>query len=388
MNLLIHMGDSYPNETPAAKRMRAFSDVLTAKGHRVVVLAPCNDAASNHADNVLVCPTVKIKKKTTLMRTLNQLSFAISSVFVAARAGKADVVLTTAPPALIGIAGWFIAKCKRAKLVYDVRDIWPDVAWEMGSFGKDSMYSKVFAFVRDFMLRRSDLVTAVSPGKVEKLKKYNPNARVAFITNGLDETFLNNTYRPEIAKEHGMGNGFHCVYIGNLGWAQGLTQMMHLAERSKAADMGAQFILFGTGVDETSLRQYATEHELTNVTFAGRLPNADMYTVLRSAQLSFVSLVNESLKDSVPTKMFEALGVGCPVLLAAVGDAADILEECKLGIAVPPNDSEALWNAFVQIYENQEQFKRYTEHAKNVVINKYSRQNAALLLEQELLSIL
>lgn len=388
MNILIHMGDSFPNETPAAKRMRAFYDVLEERGHRVVVMAPRNDSNVPIKYDVVYCPTIKMKKKTTLMRMLNQLSFACSSILLARKCGKTDVVLTTSPPALIGPAGWLIAKIKRAKLVYDVRDIWPDVAWEMGSFGEDSLYSRVFAFVRDFMLKHADLVTAVSPGKVEKLKGYHPKSDVAFVTNGLDEAFLKNELEQTVAEKYGMCNGFNCVYIGNLGWAQGLMQLMGLAEKAKNAGLDARFLLFGSGVEEDVLKEYVSAYNLDNVVFPGRLPNAQMYTVLKSAQMSFVSLVNENLKDSVPTKMFEALGVGCPVLLAAVGDAADILEECKLGIAVKPNDNDALWSAFLKLYYNLDDFLCNKKYAQAIMTQKYSRQRAALVLEQEMLKMI
>lgn len=387
MNILIHMGDSYPDESPAAKRMRAFYDVLTAHGHHVTVMAPAYDGSASGKD-VVYCPTIQMKKKTTAMRMLNQLSFAFSSVLRAGKAGKADVVLTTSPPVLISMAGWLIAKMKRAKLVYDVRDIWPDVALEMGSFSADSFYSKVFAFIRDFMLKHADLVTAVSPGKVEKLKKYAPGADIAFVTNGLDERFLENEFHPRTAEQHGLTEGFNCVYIGNLGWAQGLMQLMHLAQRAKASGIPARFVLFGSGVEEESLREYAREQGLDNVVFAGRLPNAQMYTVLKAAQLSFVSLVNENLKDSVPTKMFEALGVGCPVLLAAVGDAADILSASRLGAAVRPNDDEALWDAFCGLYGNMDAVVQNREHARRMILGHYSRQQAAVVLERHLKRII
>lgn len=383
MNILIHMGDSYPDESPASKRMRAFYDVLTAHGHHVTVMAPAYDRTSDGKD-IVYCPTIKMKKKTTAMRMLNQLSFAFSSVLCAGKAGRADVVLTTSPPVLISMAGWIIAKMKGAQLVYDVRDIWPDVALEMGSFSADSFYCKVFSFIRDFMLKHSDLVTAVSPGKVEKLRKYAPNAEVAFVTNGLDERFLENVYHPQIAEKYGLTEGFNCVYVGNLGWAQGLIQLMHLAERAKANHVPARFVLFGSGVEEKSLRSYAQEQGLDNVVFAGRLPNAEMYTVLSTAQLSFVSLVNENLKDSVPTKMFEALGVGCPVLLSAVGDSAEILNASRLGVAVHPNDEEALWDAFYDLYCNIDKYLQNRSHARYMILTQYSRQQAAVVLEEYL----
>lgn len=388
MRIFIHMGDSYPNEGPAAKRMKVFSQTLTEHGHKVIVLAPHNDSKDNKPENVYHCPTVKLKKKTLLRRMLNQVVFSITSIFVSLFAGPADVVLTTSPPALIGISGWIIAKIKRAKLVYDVRDIWPDVAWEMGRLRRDGFVSKVFQWVRDFMLKHADLVTTVSPGKIEKLRSYAPQAKISFITNGLDEQFLNNIILENIAEDFNLKTSFSCVYMGNLGWAQGLTQLLDIAQRAKEEKLSAKFYLFGSGVEENLLRSFAEEHELDNVVFAGRLPNQAMYTVLRNADMSFVSLVNENLKDSVPTKLFEALGVGCPVLLASVGDAADILNECRLGIAVRPNDSEALWNAFKEMYEHHDEYVLNREYAKNIVLAKYSRQKAAELLEGELLEIL
>ena len=143
-------------------------------------------------------------------------------------------------------------------------------------------------------------------------------------------------------------------------------------------------MLFGSGVEEEALRRYAEEHKLDNVVFAGRLPNSQMFTVLKAAQLSFVSLVNDKLKDSVPTKLFEALGVGCPVLLSAAGDSADILNACKLGIAVQPNRDDDLWNAFMELYSNLDQYLQHRENARNVIMNRYSRQQAAVVLEKQL----
>lgn len=384
MRIILHMGDPYPNESPAAKRIRAFYDVLTAHGHQVTVMAPDYRTTDVEEKDIVYCPTIEMKKKTTAMRMLNQLSFAFSSVLFSGRAGKADVVLTTSPPVLISMAGWLIAKLKRAKLVYDVRDIWPDVALEMGSFSEASFFCKVFAFIRDFMLKHADLITAVSPGKVDKLKIYAPDADVEYVTNGLDERFLENEYHSETAEKYGLTNGFNCVYIGNLGWAQGLTQLMQLAKRAKDSKVDARFVLFGSGVEEESLRKYAEDHHLDNVVFAGRVPNAEMFTVLKAAQLSFVSLVNDKLRDSVPTKMFEALGVGCPVLLSAAGDSADILNACKLGIAVQPNRDDDLWNAFMELYSNLDQYLQHRENTYAVIMNRYSRQQAAVILEKQL----
>ena len=376
------MGDSYPNEGPNAKRMRTFYEAFKAAGHDVCVLAPENPDVQT--DDVIGFKNVPLKSKSSLNRLMNQFSIGFNSVKAAKKFGKADVVITTSPPALISIFGKKIAKKSKAKLVYDVRDIWPDVAWEMGSFSQKSMYSRVFEWNRNHMLKHSDLVTAVSRGKVQKLKGYCPKAEVVYITNGLDEKFLENRVNSKLVEDYGLDKTFTCVYIGNLGLAQGLMQLLTIAKKAKENKLPVKFLLFGSGVEEKELKAFAEKNNLDNVLFPGRLPNVDMFTVLSYAGLSFVPLVNEKLTDSIPTKLYEALGVGCPVLLAAAGESAEIVEECKLGIAVKPNDEDALWQAFKKLYEDRESYIEMKSNARRVILEKYSRQKAARQMVDEI----
>ena len=378
MRILIHMGDAYPNESPCAKRMRTFYEALVTAGHEVRVLAPDNHAISEK--DVIGIKAVPLSSKSSLNRLMNQMTIGLNSLKASKKFKNVDIVITTSPPALISVFGWIIAKRNHAKLVYDVRDIWPDVAWEMGSFKKTSLYSRIFEWNRNFMLMHSDLVLAVSRGKVQKLRGYCSKADVIYITNGLDEKFLDNAENPDVIKKYNLDKIYTCVYIGNIGLAQGLMQLLQIAKKAK--NMPVQFILFGSGVEESLLKQYVKENKLDKVIFPGRLPNDDMLTVLRHSGMSFVSLVNDNLKDSVPTKMFEALGAGCPVLLAASGEAAEILEESRLGIAVRPNDEEALWRGFLSIYQNKDSYDK--EYAKRVILEKYSRQKAAIEMIEEI----
>ncbi len=387
MRILIHMGDPYSMNNPCTKRMRAFRDEFIANGHEVVIMAPKTEGVEQE-DYVTYCPTIALKKKTTIFRLLNSMCFALSSVLYSLKVGRTDVVITTCPPPLINMAGWLIAKIKSAKLIYDVRDIWPDVALEMGSFSEKSLYSKVFAFIRNFMLKHSDLTVAVSNGKVKNLMQYVNNIACTDILNGFDNKFLNNEMNPKLRDKYADSNAFKCVYIGNLGLAQGLHQLLRIAEKAQEQKLKAKFYLYGSGAEEEELKQYVKEHELHNVFFEGRLPNADMFTVLKSVDMSFVSLVNGNLKDSVPTKLYEALGVGCPVLLAAEGDSADILRESKLGITVKPNDEIELWNGFMNLYENIDKYREYTVYAQKLMQGKYSRQAASVKMMREIEKIL
>lgn len=383
MKIVIHMGDPYLIDNPCTKRMRAFRDEFVANGHDVIIMAP-KTAGIEQVEHVTYCPTIPLKKKTTIYRLLNSLCFAISSIFCSIGVGKVDVVITTCPPPLINLAGWFIAKIKRAKLIYDVRDVWPDVAMEMGNITEDSLYCKVFAFIRDFMLKHSDLTVAVSPGKVKKLQGYRDTCICTDILNGFDNRFLDNKVNPAIVERFFDNKNFKCVYIGNLGLAQGLRQLLYIAEKAQHEKLSAEFYLYGSGAEEKELKQYVIENNLQNVFFEGRLPNSDMLSVLKTVDMSFVSLVNGNLKDSVPTKLYEALGVGCPVLLAAEGDSADILHESSLGVAVKPNDETELWNGFIELYKNIDKYRERAVYARNLMQGKYSRQTASVKMMREI----
>ena len=176
MRILIHTDEYYPTAQACAYRMGVLAEAFLQQGHQVTVIASSankvNGTMNDRPERILYAPTIRMKKKTTVMRMLNNLSFGINSVFTAMKAGKADVVITTSPPPLVSFGGWLIAKNKGAKLVYDVRDIWPDVALEMGSFTQDSLYCKVFSRITRFMYRHADWVTTVSPGKVEKIRQH------------------------------------------------------------------------------------------------------------------------------------------------------------------------------------------------------------------------
>ncbi|MBP3196804.1 MAG: glycosyltransferase family 4 protein, partial [Butyrivibrio sp.] len=329
------------------------------------------------------CKTTPLKK-TTIGRLKNQGCLALSSLKKGWQQKDIDIVLTTCPPPLINIAGAKIAKKHNAKLIYDVRDIWPDVALEMGSFSFDSIYAKTFAFIRDYMLKHADLVTAVSNGKVSKLKGYNPQKKIICIPNGFNTDFLNIEINRDLYENIRSKGEKICTYIGNIGLAQGMSQLIFIAEKCKDENIPFRFLVYGSGAEELKLKKYVEEKRLLNFSFEGRLPNKDMRTVLEASDMNFVSLVNSNLKDSVPTKLYEALGVGCPVLLAAEGDSVDVLNDTGLGVAVTPNDREQLWKSFMNMYLSLHEIKKKKEKAMKIIKDKYSLQKSAVVIADEM----
>jgi len=388
MRILLHAEEYLPTVVGGAIRMDVFASKLRNLGHDVTVIAGSHHLTGKecrHREGVIYAPAIKMRKKTALFRLLNNLSFAVSSVFCALGAGKFDVVITTSPPPLVSISGWIIAKAKRAKLIYDVRDIWPDVALEMGSFSEESFFCQVFQWIADFMYRKADLITTVTPGKVESLRnKLDMNARskVRFISNGYDLRSDLELQNQCAAEQFGLKDTFTCVYIGNVGLAQGLETLLDIAEHTVHRDI--QFLVFGSGAEKEMLEAQTRDRGLAQVRFCGILPHEQVAPVLSAAKISYIPLKNGNMRDSIPTKLYESLAMGCPVLLAAVGDAADILAQTGLGFSVSPDDPREIVAKFDEMVARYDEICRNRQTAMDIIRQKHSRQSAVAELEKQL----
>lgn len=349
---LLFLTDSFrPSRSACANRVSVMVDTLRDKGIDVQVLASSDSLLNAPRDYekpeyVMHFETFPLKEKTLLNRLRNNFGGQRASVRMAEGMGDFDVVVCTTPPLLLTSAAVKIARRKRAKLVLDVRDVWPDVAFEMGSFAPGSAYGRFFTHLARKAYAAADLVVSVSPGKVAKLKG-RVAAPVALVPNGVDASFVEIEEDPAFAERFRLSEGPICAYVGNIGLAQGLGSLLDIA----AVRPDVRFLLFGDGADRVKLERRVASEGIGNVEFCGIVDARGVRAVLRYAAFSFVPLVSSALRDSIPTKMYEALALGCPVLLAAEGDAADLLDECGLGAHVAPEDADALLAAFDRMIE-------------------------------------
>lgn len=355
---ILYISDSYrPSRSACANRACVLAEALLDAGHDVRVLASSDsliDADSDYKapDYVTFFQTFPLKEKTLKNRLKNNFGGLVESFKMAKSMGSFDIVICTTPPLLIAIAAMKVAKRLNARFVLDVRDIWPDVAYEMGAFTPRSLYGKFFERVARNAYRMADFVVSVSPGKVEKLRKRvsaNCADRVLLVPNGIDESFIELDSDERVIERFALDDGRKaCVYIGNVGLAQGLDSLLAIAENRR----DVRFLIFGTGADRAKLEAKAERKGLENVEFCGIIGPSEVKSVLENAAASYIPLVSSKLSDSIPTKLYEALACGCPVVLAAAGDSVRILEESGLGTAVAPERQECLLRVFSKVIDS------------------------------------
>ena len=377
---------------PCTKRMDSLATYLSENEYEVTIITGSHNKKNeiqkiDKKYKILYCPILALGKKKTIYRFIEHVSLSISSFIIGIfKLGKIDYLLTTSPPPLISLSGYFLSKAKGSKLIYDVRDIWPDVAIEMESFDRKSFYFKVFNFIAKFMYKHSDFITTVSPGKVSKIKKYCrqlqvTDKKVIYIPNGLDDQFIKSKINKKIIKKYDLDKKITICYIGNVGLAQDLDILLDAAKKINSDNY--QFLIFGDGAKRKSLEDRIFNEDIKNVKCCGKIDYSNVYTVLNSSKISFISLKNNNMKDSIPTKIFDAIGAGCPVLLLASGDSCDIIDETKFGEHI--SDGKKLKETIKYMLDNNKKYTNQWKSSLQILKNKYMRSSIAKKFEMEVI---
>jgi len=288
-------------------------------------------------------------------RILNQISMMVSALTVGEwglRGRKADVVFGISPPLFIALAGVLSAKARRAPYVMDVQDLWPEEAVAVGGL-RNPLAVRIAAAVARFLYRNSARVVVISGGFRRAVVKQGASERaVEVLPNWVRSGSLAVSETAELP-----GSGFKVVFAGTIGMAQGLSVVLDAAERLLGRDVS--FVLVGEGVEKERLRDEARRRDLRNVHFLPAVDQEEVPEVLAAADALLVHLLPEEVFGSViPSKTYEYLAAGRPVLVGVPGDAARLVEEAEAGVAFASGDPDALAGAVEQLVDLGEEERR------------------------------
>lgn len=326
---------------------------------------------------------VPSKKRSISHRTLSYLSFCLSSFVTGLiKVRKADVIMTESPPLFLAGAGWLLARLKGARWIMNVSDLWPDFAKDTGMFKETSLPYRMLAAHARSLYRAAWLVTGQSQGIVAEIGMQAPKAKTYHLSNGVDIASFGPRLRDAgIRKKYLKDGEAGFVYAGLHGIFQGLEQIIEAAEILRNKPI--RFVLIGDGPEKESLMQVAREKGLLNVDFYPPVSHAEMPALLASMDVAVITL-KTAIKGAVPSKIYEAMGSGIAILLAAEGEPARIVAESNAGIAVPPGDAEALAEAALRLALDPALRARLGAAGREAVEANYSRVKIAESFEQKL----
>jgi colanic acid biosynthesis glycosyl transferase WcaI len=284
--------------------------------------------------------------------------FSVLTAFAGARGDPVDGVLALSPPLTLGLAGWRIARARRGAFVFNVQDVYPDVAVELGML-KNRLLITGASRLERFCYQRADLITVLSEDLRENIARRIPDAsKIRVVPNFVDTQWIkpaprSNAYRHEL----GLEDEFVVMYAGNVGLSQSLDLMIEGAA-ALAHDKDIAFVINGQGAMRVELEHRAAS--LPNIRFVDMQPTSRLPEVLAAGDVHVVPLRVGLARSSVPSKTYSILAAARPIIASVDGgsEVARVVEAAGAGIAVPPEDPEAFTKAVRALAEAPEAGRR------------------------------
>jgi len=371
VNLLVICPHYAPDVAPTGEVMTSIVEALVARGHRLHIVTALpwyrghriDDGWDHHLVQTSTTPWGSISRlhpfptdKTNIpARALAFGGFTGVATAVAMRPGwRPDAVLVMSPPLILGIAGWLAARRWRVPMVFNIQDVFPDVAVEVGAI-KNPKVIAAARWLEKFLYRRSDAVTVLSEdlrdNLAAKLAGHRPE-RVRVIPNFVDTDRIrpadrDNAYRREL----GLGDRTAVMYAGNIGYSQSVELLVGAARRFADRD-DVVFVVNGSGSGRAAV--VAAAEGLDNVVFVGLQPKERLPEVLAAGDIHTVLLRRGLARSSVPSKMYSILAAGRPCVASV--DAGTEVERSLLaadaGRTAGPDDLDAFCAALEPLLDD------------------------------------
>jgi glycosyltransferase involved in cell wall biosynthesis len=265
-----------------------------------------------------------------------------SAVLGSGLLGKLDYLLVESPPLFLGLAGMWLASVSRARLIFNVSDLWPSTAVQLGVLRAGSLAHRLSLRLEAKCYRRAWLVTGQSGEIVADIQARFPGTPVFHLSNGVDTSIFRPDRATPAARQLLQSDG-RCtvVYAGLHGLAQGLNHVIDVVKRLQDC---LTLVMIGDGPEKDELMAQARQQGIDQVSFFDPVPRSEVPPLLASADIIVVPL-RTRIDGAVPSKLYEAMASGRPVMLVAEGEAADLVRQHNTGLVAAPGDKEGLFVA-------------------------------------------
>jgi len=313
-------------------------------------------------------------------RVLNFLSFFFSSVALGSLlTGRPDVVVGTSPQFFCAVAAYFLSLIKRAPFVFEVRDIWPQSAVELGAL-KNRLLIRLLEAIETHLYRRAALIVPVAESTRHYLAgKGVPEEKIRVVPNGIDAKYLASAQAaPDLLREElGLEGKFIVSYIGTHGMSHALEVALRAAKKLET-DPAIHFLFVGEGAEKENLKRLASEMRLDNATFVNAQPRERLLSFYGVSDVSLVPLKRLPIfKKVLPSKLFELMGAGCPVICSVEGEAAELVRSSLAGLCIEPENVDALVEAVVRLRGDQKLRAEMSGNGRSFVKIHYLRSDLA-----------
>lgn len=332
---------------------------------------------SNYSGIPVFHASIPAKADRVGARLLDYIRFhAVSTIAGLTKIGGYDIVLAPSPPLTIGFSAWLLGLARRVPFIYNVQEIYPDVAVSLGVLTNRRAIKALEIFER-FVYRRARIVTVISEWfRRRLLSKGVPPSKLRVIPNFVDTEFMQpGSRRNDFSTAHNLNDKFVVLYAGNIGLTQGFETILeaaHLLCRLPELCI----LIVGDGARRGWLELQLAEKQLTTVVLLPYQPRSVVPRIYASADICLVPLKRGTSHQTFPSKIYTIMAAGRSVVASADPDSelAWVVEEAGCGWTVPPDDAPALAAAIERAYLRKDDLRMLGLRGRDYVIAHHSRQ--------------
>lgn len=349
----------YPEPCAAAHRMEALARALRDSGMDVTVVAPMPSFPYGRIDSAYRgkrllrerengIEIVRLRHVATARRYgryLAWLSFAaLAAIYAVLFAKRPDVVIVSSPPITLAIPAIAVRLLRGSRLVVDVRDVFPDLPIQMGVWKERGVTARLIGTLVGRLYALASLIVCVTQTAQRQVRRRARNVPVILSPNGCDRV------RPKAGTIKRRNGEFVATFTGNMGVANGMDLLLDTAKLVSEEEI--RIALIGGGADYQHVANRIEAEQIDNVDYYGIVPREAAVGALAESDAALV-ILREGIAESIPTKLFDAFSVACPVVLSAAGEARRVVAETVGGVCSAPGDPESLADALRRLAEDR-----------------------------------
>lgn len=325
-----------------------------------------------------------------IKRILDYQSFMLSATLAAPFVRGVDVVVGTSPQFFTACAAYVVSRMKRIPFVFELRDMWPESIKAVGAM-KDSMAIRFLERIEMFLYRKAQrIVTVTHAFKDTLIQRGIDGSKVDVVTNGVDLShFAPLAKDAALVQQLGLQGMFVAGYIGTHGMAHALETLLDAAQtlqKTPGAE-NVRMLFLGDGARKDDLKARAQEMGLSNVMF---LDSVSKEQVVRYWSLLDVSVIHlrktELFSTVIPSKLFECMGMGLPVLHGVAGESADIVLREQVGEVFESENAQQLVSGLMRMRDQADTFASYQRNGLSAA-KLYDRKNLAKVMLEHLIDV-
>ena len=330
--------------------------------------------------NVIRAKIYVSKSKSIVSRLLNYFSFVWSSYWRGKSLGNYDYLMVESPPLFLGYGAMRLSKKLKAKMIFNVSDLWPESAEKL-NIVSNKLLLKLAYKLEAKCYQKAHLITGQTMGIVQNIQSRFPKKNVHWLPNGVDVDF----YNPTLIEKSGFRkkNGFSeddiiFFYGGILGHAQGLSTLVNAAALCNT-NQNIKIIIQGSGPQQMELIELNKKLKNQNVFFREPVSKSEMPGILKEIDVAIIPLKKlEIFLGAIPSKIFESLSMCIPLILGVDGEAKHhFINSANAGLFYEPEDEKDMAIKILQLAENETQRKEMGLNGRKYILDNFNRNDIA-----------